>query len=197
MNLKSAIKGGFVKVFELVVEAFIVVTFFVLFNAFIPTFENFSILSKSLLIVRVLGTNLLGVFFPFIHVLFSLLWIYQFSRDEIYLILEGFPDKTSLSFSDLLTTPVMLISVGIAVPITLYATLYYRLGTLTGTCSSWEDAFYFSATTFVTLGYGDVYPEGILERVSASIEGIIGYVFLGLLLIVFVKFFEIVFQKID
>jgi|HubBroStandDraft_1064217.scaffolds.fasta_scaffold00043_66 hypothetical protein len=43
-------------------------------------------------------------------------------------------------------------------------------------------AFFFSIVTFTTLGYGDVTPNSLWGEIAASIEVIIGYVTLGLLL---------------
>lgn len=67
----------------------------------------------------------------------------------------------------------------------LYATLYYGmhhelgLGRIAGAVDgSLLDYFYFSLTTFTTLGVGDVYPEGPL-RIVAGVESLNGLVLIG------------------
>lgn len=65
--------------------------------------------------------------------------------------------------------------------IALFATAYYfgpiELGTLARTGpvsdSGFADYFYFSAVTYTTLGYGDLYPTGPL-RVLAGMEALTG-----------------------
>ena len=53
------------------------------------------------------------------------------------------------------------------------------LGSIAGEVSgSWLDYFYFSATTYSTLGVGDVVPEGPL-RVVAGLESLTGLVLIG------------------
>jgi hypothetical protein len=51
----------------------------------------------------------------------------------------------------------------------------------------WKTAsipFYYSVTTFTTLGLGDVVPTGPLGQLLAGFEVIVGYIVLGLLLAV-------------
>ena len=47
--------------------------------------------------------------------------------------------------------------------------------------------FYYSIVTFTTLGYGDIVPVTLLERIVASIEVIQGYVMLGVFLTILQK----------
>jgi hypothetical protein len=44
----------------------------------------------------------------------------------------------------------------------------------------WFDYFYYSIVTFTTLGYGDILPITMLQKIAVSIEVIVGYVMLGL-----------------
>jgi hypothetical protein len=62
-----------------------------------------------------------------------------------------------------------------AVEITAYAILYTRLGQFPG---DFETALYFSASTFTTLGYGDVIPA-IDHRLLAGVEGVMGLILIG------------------
>ena len=70
------------------------------------------------------------------------------------------------------------------VEICLYALAYFMmhefgLGTLGGTLDGgWLDFFYFSASTYATLGLGDVAPRGAM-RVVAGIESLNGLVLIG------------------
>ncbi|WP_105167624.1 pentapeptide repeat-containing protein [Pseudoalteromonas sp. T1lg23B] len=50
---------------------------------------------------------------------------------------------------------------------------------------SWFVHLYYSVATFTTLGYGDISPKTLLAMVLASIEVIIGFIFLGLLITLF------------
>lgn len=75
--------------------------------------------------------------------------------------------------------------IGHLAEITLYAALYYGmhhglgLGHIAGSVSgTFFDYFYFSTTTFTTLGVGDVYPEGPL-RLVAGIASLNGLVLIG------------------
>ena len=45
------------------------------------------------------------------------------------------------------------------------------------------DAFYFSMTTFTTLGYGDLYPADRCRMVAVMIEGLLGWLTLALFLV--------------
>ena len=48
---------------------------------------------------------------------------------------------------------------------------------------SFYDAFYFSMTTFTTLGYGDLYPADRYRMVAVMIEGLLGWLILALFLV--------------
>jgi len=45
------------------------------------------------------------------------------------------------------------------------------------------DAFYFSMTTFTTLGYGDLYPADRYRMAAVVIEGLVGWLILALFLV--------------
>ena len=45
------------------------------------------------------------------------------------------------------------------------------------------DYFYFSAVTMTTLGYGDITPLTVPQKIIAALEAIVGYIQLGILLI--------------
>lgn len=62
-----------------------------------------------------------------------------------------------------------------AVEILAYAMLYSSLGQFP---RDFETALYFSATTFTTLGYGDVIPAPD-HRLLAGIEGVMGLILIG------------------
>jgi len=71
------------------------------------------------------------------------------------------------------------------VEICLYALAFFLmhnqvgLGSIAGEVSGgWLDFFYFSASTYSTLGVGDVFPKGPL-RVVAGIESLNGLVLIG------------------
>jgi Ion channel len=62
-----------------------------------------------------------------------------------------------------------------AVEIMAYAVLYSSLGQFP---ADFETALYFSASTFTTLGYGDVVPSPD-HRLLAGIEGVMGLILIG------------------
>ena len=74
---------------------------------------------------------------------------------------------------------------GHVLEISLFAAAYglmdaqLGMGTISGaTAESALDLFYFSATTFTTLGFGDLNPLGAL-RIVASLESLTGLVLIG------------------
>jgi hypothetical protein len=71
------------------------------------------------------------------------------------------------------------------IEISLYAIAYYLmhdhfgLGTIAGnTRGDFLDYFYFSLTSFTTLGFGDLYPQGPM-RIVVGIEALNGFVLIG------------------
>src|SRR5687768_16063897 len=68
--------------------------------------------------------------------------------------------------------------------IALYTVAFYamerlQLGTIGGDFSgAWLDYFYFSATSYTTMGVGDIAPHGQL-RLVAGLEGLNGFVLIG------------------
>jgi voltage-gated potassium channel Kch len=54
----------------------------------------------------------------------------------------------------------------------------------------WFTAAYFSVTTFVTLGYGDVRSAPCLGRLAAGTEALAGFVLLSLFLVCVVRKFS-------
>lgn len=58
----------------------------------------------------------------------------------------------------------------------------YAVGDLLEPVTSWFDYVYFSVVTFTSLGYGDVHPVGIVGKIVASSEILVGLVLFGLLL---------------
>lgn len=69
--------------------------------------------------------------------------------------------------------------------ISLYAVAYYfmddhfGLGTISGnTQGALFDYFYFSLTSFTTLGFGDLYPHGPI-RIVVGVEALNGFVLIG------------------
>lgn len=62
-----------------------------------------------------------------------------------------------------------------AVEILAYTLLYSGLGQFPG---DFETALYFSASTFTTLGYGDVIPAPN-HRLLAGVEGVMGLILIG------------------
>jgi hypothetical protein len=61
-----------------------------------------------------------------------------------------------------------------------FGTLQYWLGGVPG--ASWFDHTYFSGITFLTIGYGDLAPVGMLPRVLAVLEGAAGIATFGMLI---------------
>jgi hypothetical protein len=71
------------------------------------------------------------------------------------------------------------------IEIALYAAAYYLmeeyigLGAIGGArTEGWMDYFYFSSTSYTTLGVGDLYPSGPMRLVS-GIESLNGFVLIG------------------
>lgn len=68
--------------------------------------------------------------------------------------------------------------------ISLYAVAFYameriQLGSIGGDFNGdWLDFFYFSTTSYTTMGVGDVAPHGLL-RLVAGLEGLNGFVLIG------------------
>ena len=61
-----------------------------------------------------------------------------------------------------------------------FGTLQYWLDGIPG--KGWWDHVYFSGTTFLTIGYGDLHPVEAIPRLLAVVEGVVGITFLGMLL---------------
>ena len=61
-----------------------------------------------------------------------------------------------------------------------FGTLQYWLNGVPG--ASWFDHTYFSGITFLTIGYGDLAPVGVLPRVLAVLEGAAGITTFGMLI---------------
>lgn len=65
--------------------------------------------------------------------------------------------------------------------IVAFALLHWSIqSAITGTDGGFGLYLYFSATTFFTLGYGDLVPAGTVERILASVEAGLGYGFLAI-----------------
>lgn len=56
-----------------------------------------------------------------------------------------------------------------------------------GATGYWYDYFYYSITTFTTLGYGDIVPHTFLQKVFVSLEVMTGYTMLGMLIMLLGK----------
>jgi hypothetical protein len=64
-----------------------------------------------------------------------------------------------------------------------FGLLHWSLGTdLRGADGRLTGCLYFSATTFFTLGYGDLVPEGAAARVLSVVEAGLGFVFLAVII---------------
>jgi len=70
----------------------------------------------------------------------------------------------------------------LAVAMLLIYALIYRGNNINKRDASFCDAFYFSVTTFTTLGYGDWYPKD-RYRMFVMIEGLVGWIILALFLV--------------
>jgi hypothetical protein len=67
--------------------------------------------------------------------------------------------------------------------IVAFALLHFSLGTeIKGADDRFGLYFYFSATTFFTLGYGDLVPESPTSRALATVEAGLGYGFLAVII---------------
>ncbi|MCD4828256.1 MAG: potassium channel family protein [Candidatus Cloacimonetes bacterium] len=87
----------------------------------------------------------------------------------------------------------------ILITMLLFAGVYHTLlslcvGTFEGITStglldlkSMADSFYFSAITFLTIGYGDVAPIGWIFRLIASFEGLLGLILISYFTIAFAR----------
>jgi len=78
--------------------------------------------------------------------------------------------------------------IGVLGVITSFAFVYHATGlNISGNWSSvtFRDAWYFSAVTWTTLGYGDFSPVGDV-RIFAVIEALLGYLFTAIIIGVFV-----------
>ncbi len=86
---------------------------------------------------------------------------------------------------------VILIAFGVAVFIGLLYWLdwFFSLGFLdyTNSANTWLTPFYYSIGTFTTLGFGDVTPAHWVGEMVVIIEGISGYLTLGLILAILAK----------
>jgi hypothetical protein len=104
----------------------------------------------------------------------------------IYLITYIISDKKKITATVLLT-----MALGTLLIILLFAQTYRANGiydSRTKQCkvTSFSDTLYFSIVTWTTLGYGDFQPEPG-SRIYASIEALIGYIYMGLYVGVLVK----------
>ncbi|MFA5352389.1 MAG: potassium channel family protein, partial [Candidatus Gracilibacteria bacterium] len=66
----------------------------------------------------------------------------------------------------------------------IYATLdYLSVGHMLQqykNAGSFFDYFYFSIVTFTTLGYGDIVPVTIIEKIIVGVEVLLGFTMLGI-----------------
>ena len=67
-----------------------------------------------------------------------------------------------------------------AVGIVLFGTAQYFLNGVPD--ESFGAHLYFSGITFMTIGYGDLSPEGVLPRFLAVLEGAVGISVIGMLI---------------
>jgi hypothetical protein len=67
-----------------------------------------------------------------------------------------------------------------AVGVVLFGTVQYFLNGVPG--ESFGAHLYFSGITFMTIGYGDLSPEGVLPRFLAVLEGAVGISVIGMLI---------------
>jgi len=91
-----------------------------------------------------------------------------------------------------LTTAPWVIFLGVILTLyvvlnTVFAGIYLAIGTedlkgadLSSTSAKFVSAFFFSANTLTTLGYGNVYPHGVLTNAVASSEALVGLMVLAL-----------------
>ena len=100
--------------------------------------------------------------------------------------------RATSNFSSRLSIPrrshILVVIAGVFVAhlieVTLYAVTYYLcelwggLGRIDGEIEGSLDHFYFSITTYTTLGIGDVHPRGAL-RLIAGVESLNGLVLIG------------------
>jgi hypothetical protein len=63
-----------------------------------------------------------------------------------------------------------------------FALLHWSLGTVPGAADDFLTYFYYSGSTFLTLGYGDVTPVGPVGRVLAVLEAGLGFGFMALII---------------
>ena len=68
-----------------------------------------------------------------------------------------------------------------AVVLALFSFLYFNFNAISPV-SGKIDYVYFSVITFTSLGYGDIHPEGIVGKVLASTEIVLGLIMFGVLL---------------
>jgi tryptophan-rich sensory protein len=61
-----------------------------------------------------------------------------------------------------------------AIEIMAYAWLYYALQEF----PDWESSIYFAASTYTTLGYGDIFIDSA-RRMIAAVEGVLGLILIG------------------
>ena len=67
------------------------------------------------------------------------------------------------------------------VALTAFSFLYFYFEAISPV-SSVIDYVYFSVITFTSLGYGDIHPEGVVGKILASTEIILGLIMFGVLL---------------
>ena len=109
--------------------------------------------------------------------------ISQFNHEWLISTQNGF-SRFFLKITDSFNSPSYFIGYSF-LTILIFGILYCL--TDFGKDLSWQDPFYYSGFTFVTMGYGEVEPIDNLGKILSIVEGVLGVVFLSSYLVALVR----------
>ncbi len=133
---------------------------------------SFDLKAKLLIYALLIGT-LLTMLTVSLHAIGTTWWIYYLRKPRI----PAHRTITRVQEIRLLASTATIILLLAMLEVTLWAAAYLLIGD--NSITTFEEAVYFSAVTFTSLGYGDVVMTGAWWRLISAIEAVTGLLVFG------------------